>query len=53
MRKFECDVCGYIYDEAEGDPNEGIAPGTKWEDLPEDWVCPTCGVGKDEFTELD
>lgn len=53
MRKYECDVCGYVYDEAEGDPNEGIAPETKWEDLPEDWVCPMCGVGKDEFTLLE
>ena len=47
--KYVCDICGYIYDEAEGEPDNGIAPGTKWEDLPEDYVCPLCGVGKDQF----
>lgn len=47
--QYECELCGYIYDEAVGIPEEGIAPGTKWEDLPEDWVCPLCGVGKDLF----
>lgn len=52
MKKYECSVCGYIYDEAVGDPDGGIAPGTKWEDIPDDWVCPTCGVGKDEFNEV-
>lgn len=51
MKKYECTVCGYIYDEEVGDPDSGIAAGTKWEDIPEDWVCPTCGVGKDEFQE--
>ena len=50
MKQYECDVCGYVYDEAAGDPDNGVAPGTKWEDLPADWVCPLCGVGKDEFT---
>ena len=49
--KFVCDVCGYVYDEAIGDPDNGVAPGTKWEDVPEDWVCPLCGVGKDDFSE--
>ena len=49
MKKYECGPCGYIYDEAAGDPDNGIAPGTKWEDLPADWVCPVCGVGKEEF----
>jgi len=52
MRKFECTACGYIYDEALGDPDNGIAPGTKWEALPDDWVCPLCGVGKEEFEEV-
>jgi rubredoxin len=52
MKNYECTVCGYIYDEAIGDPDGGIAPGTKWEDIPEDWVCPTCGVGKDSFQEV-
>ena len=40
MKQYECDLCGYVYDEAAGDPDNGIAPGTKWEDLPADWVCP-------------
>ena len=48
--KYEC-PCGYVYDPAVGDPDNGIAPGTAWEDLPEDWVCPVCGLGKDAFTE--
>lgn len=52
MRKFECTACGYIYDEELGDADGNIAPGTVWEDLPEDWVCPVCGVGKDEFVEV-
>lgn len=52
MRKFECTACGYIYDEELGDPDSGIAPGTKWEDLPDDWVCPMCGVSKEEFEEI-
>ena len=52
MKKYECGPCGYIYDEAAGDPDNGIAPGTKWEDLPADWVCPVCGVGKEEFSEV-
>ena len=47
--KYVCEVCGYVYDEALGDPDNGIAAGTKWEDLPEDFVCPLCGVGKDQF----
>ena len=51
IMKYVCEVCGYVYDEAIGDPENGIEPGTKWEDVPEDWVCPLCGVGKDEFTE--
>ena len=51
--KYVCDICGYIYDEAEGEPDNGIAPGTKWEDLPEDYVCPLFGVGKDQFSKMD
>ena len=51
MKKFVCNVCGYIYDEAQGAPDNGIAPGTKWEDVPDDFVCPLCGVGKDMFEE--
>ena len=49
MEKYEC-PCGYIYDPEVGDPEGGIAPGTKWEDIPEDWVCPICGLGKDSFS---
>jgi rubredoxin len=51
--KYECLACGYIYDPAAGDPEAGIAPGTGFEDLPEDWVCPECGVGKEMFEALD
>jgi len=51
MKKYVCSVCGYEYDEAMGDPNAGIAPGTAWEDIPDDFVCPVCGVGKDSFEE--
>ena len=50
MKKYVCDVCGYVYDPAAGDPDSGIAPGTAFEDLPADWVCPLCGVGKDQFS---
>ena len=53
LAKYECDVCGYVYDPAEGDPDSGIEPGTAFEDIPDDWVCPICGVGKDQFTKLD
>lgn len=49
MKKYQCTICGYIYDEEEGLPDQGIAPGTKWEDIPDDFVCPECGVGKDMF----
>lgn len=48
-----CKVCGWIYDEALGDPDNGIAPGTKWEDLPDDFKCPLCGVGKDDFEIME
>ena len=49
MTKQVCSVCGYVYNPAEGDPDGGIAPGTPFDQIPESWVCPTCGVGKDEF----
>lgn len=49
MKKYECDLCGYVYDPAEGDPDNGVAPGTAFEDIPEDWVCPLCGAGKEIF----
>lgn len=50
MKKFIC-PCGYIYDPTVGDPDNGIAPGTPWEDVPESWECPICGLGKDSFEE--
>ncbi|MDD4510319.1 MAG: rubredoxin [Oscillospiraceae bacterium] len=49
MAKYVCSVCGYLYDEAKGIPEVGIAPGTAWVDLPEDWICPLCGAAKSEF----
>lgn len=49
MRKYECEVCGYIYDPVAGDPDNGIVPGTAFEDLPADWVCPLCSAEKDDF----
>lgn len=51
MQKYVCSICGFIYDEATGYPEGGIAPGTKWEDIPGDWVCPLCGATKDEFKQ--
>ncbi len=53
MKKYVCDVCGREYDESVGDPDNGIAPGTKFEELPEDFVCPLCGVGKEDFSEAE
>ena len=52
MTRWECTVCGYVYDPAVDDPDGGIAPGTAFDDLPDDWVCPECGVGKDEFERV-
>ena len=52
MKKCECNVCGYIYDPQIGDPDSGIEPGTAFEDIPEDWVCPECKVGKEDFSEI-
>jgi len=49
MKKYRCIPCGYIYDPVQGDPDSGIAPGTSFEDVPYDWVCPICFVGKDDF----
>lgn len=51
MKKYRCEVCDWIYDPEVGDPDSGIAPGVAFEDLPDDWVCPVCGVGKDQFVE--
>ncbi len=52
MSKYECDPCGYIYDPEAGDPDNGVAPGTAFEDLPDGWECPVCGAGKEEFKKL-
>jgi rubredoxin len=51
MTKYVCNVCGYIYDPAEGDPAAGVEPGTAFESIPEDWVCPLCGADKGNFSE--
>ena len=53
MEKYKCTVCGYIYDPAVGDPTQNIKAGTPFSALPDDWVCPDCGVGKDEFEPID
>jgi rubredoxin len=49
MNKWQCIVCGYVYDESAGDPEHGIKAGTRWEDIPEDWTCPECGIAKADF----
>ena len=53
MQKYVCDLCGYVYDPAVGDEENGVAPGTAFEDIPDDWVCPVCNAGKDEFSPQD
>ena len=53
MKKHVCNVCGYVYDPAVGDEDSGIEAGVAFDQLPDDWVCPLCGVGKDEFEEVD
>jgi rubredoxin len=53
MSKYICVVCGYLYDAANGDPEHGIEPGTEFEELPDDWVCPVCGVDKSQFERAD
>ena len=53
MKKYVCVVCGYEYDPEVGDVDKGVQPGTAWEDVPEDWLCPLCGVGKDEFEPVE
>ena len=52
MKKYICDICGYVYDPEIGDVDGGIKLGTTFEDIPDDWVCPVCGVGKDQFSEV-
>jgi len=51
LKKYRCTVCGYVYDPAAGDPDNGVAPDTAFEDLPANWVCPVCGAAKDQFEE--
>ncbi len=53
MHKWRCEVCGYVYDESSGIPEDGIAPGTPWEQVPEDWICPECEASKEAFTLED
>lgn len=48
-KRYQCSICGHIYDEAEGDPDTGIMPGTLWENIPDDWRCPECGVEKSDY----
>ena len=52
-RQFICRACGYVYDEQDGDPDGGLAPGTRYEDIPDDWACPLCGVSKQDFDPYD
>jgi len=53
MKQWICSICGYIYDEAQGDPENGIPPGTRWEDVPETWTCPDCGTSKLDFDMVE
>ncbi|NOX28156.1 MAG: rubredoxin [Gammaproteobacteria bacterium] len=53
MKKYMCVVCGYVYDEETGWPDDGIEPGTAWENVPETWVCPECGAGKTDFEMVE
>ncbi|MCY1178654.1 Anaerobic nitric oxide reductase flavorubredoxin [compost metagenome] len=53
MKKWQCVVCGLVYDESLGWPDDGIAAGTRWEDVPQDWICPDCGVGKLDFEMIE
>lgn len=52
MKKYKCTICGYVYDPEIGDPESNIEPGTSFEDLPENWVCPICGANKDQFEQI-
>jgi rubredoxin len=52
MKKYVCGACGYVYDPAAGDPDGGIKPGTAFEDIPDDWICPVCGLGKSAFNPV-
>jgi len=52
MQKYICDICGYVYDPVAGDPDSNVPPGTKWEDVPEGWLCPVCGAPKSDFSPV-
>jgi rubredoxin len=52
-KKYQCQVCDHIYDEAKGDPDSDIPSGTRWKDVPDDWYCPECGVGKDQYRLIE
>lgn len=52
MKKWQCRFCSHIYDEAQGDPDSGISPGTRFQDLPDDWMCPDCGASKADYVEM-
>ena len=53
LKKYMCVVCGWIYDEKAGAPEEGLAAGTRWADVPDDWVCPDCGAGREDFDMIE
>ena len=53
MKQYMCVICGFVYDEAEGWPEDGIKPGTKWDDVPSNWVCPDCGARKEDFEMIE
>lgn len=53
FKKYICVICGFVYDEEEGWPEDGIEPGTRWEDVPENWFCPDCGAGKEDFDMIE
>jgi len=53
MQKYQCDACSYIYDPQVGDPDNGVAPGTAFQDIPDDWVCPDCGADKSQFSPME
>ncbi|MDT8437692.1 MAG: rubredoxin [Wenzhouxiangellaceae bacterium] len=53
FKQWMCVVCGWIYDEETGDPDSGLAPGTRWDEIPESWVCPDCGAGKEDFEMIE